>query len=241
MAVMINGENYSTTVFIVAKSAIMRAGLESLIQTNEDFTVTGSAAEISAAPFNFSAGQTADVLLVNVEREQDFSELLIALSGNPEDFDSQPAAIVLLPPELQSQEYFTKALQSGARGILPNDASTNEILAAVTSAANGLVSLLPEMLEDVLSFSVGANGWNTGNENDKQNFSSNDLIEALTPREAEILEMMTDGASNKSIAYQLDISEHTVKFHVASIFAKLGVNTRTEAVTQALRRGLIIL
>jgi DNA-binding CsgD family transcriptional regulator len=67
------------------------------------------------------------------------------------------------------------------------------------------------------------------------------MIETLTPREAEVLEMLADGASNKSIAYQLNISEHTVKFHVASIFAKLGVNTRTEAVTLALRRGLILL
>ncbi len=242
MALKINGENDSLTVFIVAGSAIMRAGLESVLQNNEDFAVTGSAADISAAPFDFLVGQTADVILVNVEREQDFSELLVALNGNPEELES-PAIVALLPPELQSQEYFTKALQSGVRGILPNDASTNEIMAAVTSAANGLVSLLPEMLEEIFSATTNGttNEWNTASENDKQNFPSDDLIEALTPREAEILEMLGEGASNKSIAYQLDISEHTVKFHVASIFAKLGVNTRTEAVTRALRRGLILL
>ncbi len=242
MAVKINGENDSLTVFIVAGSAIMRAGLESVLQNNEDFAVTGSAADISAAPFDFSVGQSADVILVSVEREQNFSELLVALSGNPEDLEP-PATVALLPPELQTQEYFTKALQNGVRGILPHDASTNEIMAAVTSAANGLVSLLPEMLEEIFLATTNgtANEWNTASENDKQNFPSDDLIEALTPREAEILEMLGEGASNKSIAYQLDISEHTVKFHVASIFAKLGVNTRTEAVTRALRRGLILL
>ena len=53
--------------------------------------------------------------------------------------------------------------------------------------------------------------------------------------------MLAEGASNKAIADRLSISEHTVKFHVASIFSKLGVNTRTEAVTLALRRGLVLL
>jgi DNA-binding NarL/FixJ family response regulator len=77
-------------------------------------------------------------------------------------------------------------------------------------------------------------------ENNKPIFTG-EMFETLTAREKEVLEMLGEGASNKSIAYQLNISEHTVKFHVASIFAKLGVNTRTEAVTQALRNGLILL
>jgi DNA-binding NarL/FixJ family response regulator len=239
---MINRENDFIKIFIVAGSAIIRAGLESLLQTNEDFVVTGSAAEISisAAPFNFSVGQIIDVVLVNIEREQDLVDLFALLNDNPEETDS-PSVVALLPPELQSPEHSIRALQSGVRGILPQDASTNEIATTLISAANGLISLLPETVEDLLSFSAPANLWNSGTESNKQSFSEDKLIEALTAREAEILEMMTDGASNKSIAYKLDISEHTVKFHVASIFAKLGVNTRTEAVTQALRRGLILL
>jgi len=64
---------------------------------------------------------------------------------------------------------------------------------------------------------------------------------ALTPREMEVLRLMAEGAANKTIAWKLDISEHTVKFHVASIFAKLNAGTRTEAVTQGVRRGLILL
>lgn len=240
MAVKINGEDDFITVFIVAHSAIMRAGLESLLQTNQDFIVTGGAAEISAAPFNVSVGQTVDVILANIEREQDFSDLLVLLGDNSADVDS-PAVMTLLPLELQRPEHLGRALQNGVRGILSHDASANEIMATVTSAANGLTTLPPEMLQGLLPFSTQTNVWDSADQNDKQSFPANDLSEALTPREAEILEMMTDGASNKSIAYRLDISEHTVKFHVASIFAKLGVNTRTEAVTQALRRGLILL
>jgi DNA-binding NarL/FixJ family response regulator len=65
------------------------------------------------------------------------------------------------------------------------------------------------------------------------------LIEALTGREHEVLELLADGRSNREIASALAISEHTVKFHLASIFGKLGASTRTEAVHRGLRHGLI--
>ncbi|HSB14037.1 MAG TPA: LuxR C-terminal-related transcriptional regulator, partial [Bryobacteraceae bacterium] len=66
-------------------------------------------------------------------------------------------------------------------------------------------------------------------------------VSALTARELEVLRMMAEGAANKIIAWKLGISEHTVKFHVASILAKLGASSRTEAVTIGIRKGLILL
>ena len=66
-------------------------------------------------------------------------------------------------------------------------------------------------------------------------------IQTLTPREIEILQMLTPGLSNKAIAKQLNISDHTVKFHISSIFQKLNVSTRTEAVAVGVRLGLIML
>jgi DNA-binding NarL/FixJ family response regulator len=68
-----------------------------------------------------------------------------------------------------------------------------------------------------------------------------ELYEALTPRELEVLEVLAEGLSNKSIASRLGITEHTVKFHVSSIFAKLGAENRTDAVRRGVRRGLITL
>lgn len=65
--------------------------------------------------------------------------------------------------------------------------------------------------------------------------------QALTPREIEVLEMLGSGLANKAIATALNISDHTVKFHVSSIFQKLGVSTRTEAVAVGVRLGLILL
>ena len=70
---------------------------------------------------------------------------------------------------------------------------------------------------------------------------ADELIERLTPRETEILEQLAQGLANKQIALELGISEHTVKFHVSSIYAKLGVTNRMEAVRTGLQLGLITL
>jgi DNA-binding NarL/FixJ family response regulator len=68
-----------------------------------------------------------------------------------------------------------------------------------------------------------------------------ELAEPLTPRESEVLQMLASGFANKTIAARLKISEHTVKFHVASILGKLGAGSRTEAVSLGIRRGLVLL
>lgn len=235
-----NGKKDTITVFIVAGSTIARAGLQSVLQTDENFIVTGDAAEISAAPFEFSAGRAVDVWLFNVERQEEFDALLEFLGDGEFEDERLPLVAVLLAADFQSSEQIVQLLQSGVRGILPHAASTAEITATVEAAANGLVSLMPEILEGILTFHETAKAPGFASE-DNQETRSGEMIESLTPRETEILEMLADGASNKSIAYRLDISEHTVKFHVASIFAKFGVNSRTEAVTLALRRGLILL
>ena len=65
--------------------------------------------------------------------------------------------------------------------------------------------------------------------------------EPMTPRERQVLELLGDGMSNRAIADQLGISEHTVKFHVAAVYGKLGATTRAEAVRRALRRGMLTL
>jgi len=112
-----------------------------------------------------------------------------------------------------------------ARAILSRDATADEIVAAVVAVAAGLVAVQPHTLATSREF--GAPGLGDG--------------ERLSPRESEVLIQLARGAGNKQIAAALTISEHTVKFHLASIFAKLGVSSRTEAVTQGVRRGLIML
>lgn len=110
-------------------------------------------------------------------------------------------------------------------GVVYRDASAERIAAAVVAATQGLVIVEPELSA---SLSGGASA------------SPRDEAErGLTAREMQVLRLIADGSSNKAIAYDLDISEHTVKFHVNSIMSKLGVHSRTEAVMNATRSGLL--
>jgi DNA-binding NarL/FixJ family response regulator len=113
------------------------------------------------------------------------------------------------------------------RAILPADASASEILAAIEAAAAGLAVVDVRDLEGLLAASVPQ--------------AAEEGATPLTARELEVLRMLAEGAANKTIAWKLGISEHTVKFHVAQILGKLGAGTRTEAVTVGIRKGLILL
>lgn len=142
-----------------------------------------------------------------------------------DDLAAQPgrsAPLVLLADPGWTAELF----RLGVRAILPPDASAAEIVAAVEAAAAGLAAIDPAELESLLGEPL-----------------VQPAAEAmpLTAREIEVLRMLADGAANKTIAWQLKISEHTVKFHVAQILAKLHAGTRTEAVTIGIRKGLILL
>jgi DNA-binding NarL/FixJ family response regulator len=114
------------------------------------------------------------------------------------------------------------------RAMLGRDASQSEILAAVEAAASDLAVVDPRELEGWLAVAPGA-------------ARADGAAAALTARELEVLRMMADGAANKIIAWKLGVSEHTAKFHVGSVLAKLGAASRTEAVTIGIRRGLVLL
>jgi two-component system, NarL family, response regulator YdfI len=119
-------------------------------------------------------------------------------------------------------------LTAGVGAVLPSDASDTEIIAAVEAAAAGLVVVRRDAAIALTSGLVG---------------ESRPLareVETLTPREREVLGMLAEGFGNRAIATRLGISEHTAKFHVASILGKLGATTRTEAVTLGIRFGLLV-
>ena len=124
-----------------------------------------------------------------------------------------------------------RALDVGATAILDRSAARRKIVAAITAAAAGLVVVEPEHLGLIDHASLSAEqleGNGTGRLR-------------LTPRELDVLAAMADGASNKAIARRLNISFSTVKFHVASILAKLDADSRTEAVMKAAQSGFVML
>ena len=166
---------------------------------------------------------------------------VVVLDGGPESrlpvpllFERGPggdaAPVVLLLDELDG-ELAAAALRAGARAVLPRDAASQEITAAVHAAAAGLTTL-PTSLAAVTAHGSAADG--------AQGPGATDT-DALTPREAEILALLGEGLVNKEIGVRLGISEHTVKTHLAAIYQKLGAANRAEAVAIGLRRGVIML
>ncbi len=121
-------------------------------------------------------------------------------------------------------------LRRGGRAVLPRHASSEEIVAAIEAVAAGLVVLHPEVMTSLRSASLARPGAVAAVADQR-----------LTAREIEILGLIAEGLGNKAIAARLRISDHTVKFHIASIFAKLSAGSRTEAVTIGVRQGLIMI
>ena len=114
----------------------------------------------------------------------------------------------------------------GAQRTISPDVTADQIVAAVHAAAAGL-QVTP--VEDGVAFLPRP----------QMHDPVEEIVEPLTPREMDVLEMLAEGLSNKMIAHRLSISDHTAKFHVNSILAKLSAGTRTEAVTRGIRLGLI--
>jgi DNA-binding NarL/FixJ family response regulator len=216
-------------VFVVSPLPAVRAGLKALLAADSGVAVVGEAGSLDAArrgPFE-SVGTRADVLVVDAPR------------GFPDDDLAQlgelapTAGVVVLGP-VPGEERLVAALADRPWSYLPRETSAEQLAAAVHAAAAGLVSL-----DTVLGRNLMAR-LRTAIENEP------DTPEAaagqdLTPREREVLDLVAVGMANKMIARRLSISEHTVKFHIAAILAKLGAGSRTEAVHLAARRGLVAL
>ena len=204
-------------LLIAASSAIVRAGLESVGASGSGMEVVGASDldGLSAAIDRYQP----DVVLASSESHHDEPpEDLIALAAR----DGAPA-IMVLAPDLQPN-WTAEALRAGIRAVLPGDLGPREILAAIEAVAAGLVVLHPQDLPVLASDRALPAAQQT-----------------LSPREIQVLSMLAEGLGNKTIAWKLGISEHTVKFHVASIMTKLNAGSRTEAVTQGIRRGLILI
>ena len=207
-------------VMVEAKPAIARTGLETVVREDEHFLLVGDG--LRDGDLLHSIRKFApEVLLLDAPAVPASLEAVLHQPGSP-------AVVMLIPNPVRVE--IRRALQAGVRGILLRDATPREILGAVDSAAAGLAVVSPEVLDSLLPPS--------------SELSMHDdlrLGEALTARESEVLTLLAGGAGNKEIAARLGVSEHTVKFHVSSVLAKLGASTRTEAVSRGYREGLIIL
>jgi len=208
-----------TRVVIAAASPTVRAGLGALLAGYPGLTVL----EVTGRPAGLAElAETveADVILLALEAG---GQLPLPLWLPPDAAGQEPAVVVL--GDETTEGWVQRALRAGARGALPRTASGEQIAAAVAAAAAGLVVLPAAAYQARVRPALNAAA----------------PAQPLTPREVEVLAMLAEGHANKAIAARLAISEHTVKTHVGSVFGKLGVSTRAEAVASGVRLGLIML
>jgi DNA-binding NarL/FixJ family response regulator len=199
----------------VAPTPVTRAGLHSMLANAEgtEVQVVGEA----SSPNDTSALSEADVVLLADEELLEEASIAVAEDGTQ--------ALVLVAEEEHAVSRL-RAMQLKGWGVVPPDAPPEELAAAVVAAAQGLIVLPKAMTERLLHDPAPSVG---------------ELSETLTAREREVLDLLAHGLKNAEIAGELHISEHTVKFHISSLYAKLGVNNRAEAVSRGARHGLISL
>jgi DNA-binding NarL/FixJ family response regulator len=209
-------EGAPTRVYVVAPTALERSGLRAMLAdagAETGILLVGEAATLDETDSWFSE---ADVVVVAGDGLLEEAARAVAEEG--------AQAILLLSDDDRSVPVL-RSLAPRGWGVVSPDAPPEEFLAAVAATVQGLV-VLPRTLTGRL---IG------------EPANVEEPSEPLTAREREVLELLGRGLSNKMIAKELHISEHTVKFHISSIYTKLGVASRTEAINRGARQGLISL
>jgi len=200
-------------VLVADDHPVVRHGLCTMLEIEDDFVVVGRAADGEEA-VEQARSLRPDIILLDVQMPRmDGIEALRRIRAE------DPEARVIVLTTYRNEDYIFPSLQAGARGYLLKDASREELAEAIRAVARG-----ESLLDPLVAATVGR----TGPRGD-----------GLTSRELEVLRLVAVQMSNAQIAEKLFVSENTVKTHVSNILAKLGCNDRSAAVLTAWRRHLI--
>jgi DNA-binding NarL/FixJ family response regulator len=206
------------TFAICSPFPALRAGLRALISADPDLTVTAVAAT-----------------LVGLAQADGEARVVVATPGWVPDGEVLPTdlAVLLVSDDIEEAQALA-AQELRAWGVISPDAPAEALQAAVRALAEGLVVLSAELYSRLRERAPAEQLTNAGALGDGEG-----PYDRLTGRETEVLSYIAQGQTNKQIALALHISEHTVKFHVSSIYSKLGVSNRTEALRRGARFGLV--
>jgi DNA-binding NarL/FixJ family response regulator len=204
--------NKSISILIADDHTMVRSGLAATIGQDPRFRIVGAAANGRAALELFQS-LLPDLVLMDINMPH-----LSGVQATEQIRNIDPAARIVILTSYDDEEDICQGLRAGARGYLLKDSSADEIIECLL-AVHGGRKFIPQVIATKLA--------------EHMDFTP------LSNREKDILELISAGKSNKRIARSAGISEGTVKFHVNNILSKLRVSSRTEAVTVALKRGMV--
>ena len=210
----------SIRVLIVDDHPIVRQGLATVLEQEEDIAVVGQAADGVEAVAQ-ARDLLPDIILMDLQMPQmDGVEAITQILG-----DELDTHIIILTT-FATDDYIFRGIEAGARGYLLKDSPPDEVVKAIRTVQRGDSLIEPRVASRLL---------------DRLGQLSHPPApgSVLSKREIEVLQLMSTGAANKDIASQLLIGQSTVKTHIVRIFSKLGVNGRTEAVAEAVKKGII--
>ena len=207
-------------ILIADDHLIIRQGLRLILETENDFEIVGEASDGKEA-LSLCKKLKPDVVLMDLRMPN-----MDGLTAIEKLRAEQPNIAVVILTTFNEDELMFRGLQAGARGYLLKDTDRTSLFDTIRAAARGETLLKPEIMARVLS---QANTPKT---------ISNETIN-LTERELEVLEAVARGERSKEVASHLGISERTVKAHLASIYSKLGVDSRAAAIAVAAQKGLL--
>ena len=214
-----NGASQPLRVVLVDDHEVLRAGTRQVLECSDDILVVGEA-EDGAAAMQMVTDLQPDVVLIDVKlRDGDGIDVARHLTA------TQPDVRVVILSAYSTGAFVRAALEVGASGYLLKTMPRDELVEAVRAAGTGMT-----VLDPALSAELGV-----------ANRSSNSTSAArLTGREAEVVELVADGLSNKTIAARLGVSVRTIEGHLNHAFAKLGIDSRTELVRLVLTRDAAV-
>jgi two-component system, NarL family, response regulator LiaR len=202
---------------IVDDHAVVRSGLAAFIMAYDDLELAGEAGSGEEAVRVCGRDRVDVVLMDLVMPVMDGAAATAAIRKQC------PKVQVIALTSFKEEELVQGALRAGAIGYLLKNVTAEELAGAIRAAHAGRPTLAPEATQALIHAAT----------------HKDDMVEKLTEREKEILELMVDGLSNPDMADRLIVSKSTVKFHVSNIIAKLGASSRTEAVALALQRRIV--
>ncbi|WP_167150044.1 response regulator transcription factor [Actinomyces sp. ZJ308] len=215
-------------LLVVDDHPVVRSGIVGMLSGEQDLQVIGQAAD-GAEAIALTAELAPDVVLMDLRMPGlDGVEATRRISARP----AAPRVVVLTTYDTDGD--ILRAVEAGAIGYLLKDSPREDIIAAVLSAAVGRSALSPAVTTRLVGVARGAAPGADGSSR-----RAAEVPVTLSPRERQVLQAASRGLSNSRIGAELYITEATVKTHLLRAYSKLGVDSRTAAVTEALRRGLL--